>query len=207
MAYRLHLVFDDPDSFLKEFEHNIAMGGAFLPTADPLELRSFVDVEFVLSYCDESVILEAEVVHLIPPERALNPGDVGVAVSFRKPASELREMFKPYLGEEAAEPTQTGETPDERADEDPDSLADLPMEKPCSSAHYPPNTRFDVVPHGITPSLHSDLEASVLELAGTGFEVARMLEIIPEQPIDVYRTVEKLIGRDVLKIADPTEGP
>jgi len=203
MAYRLHLTFEDSASFRSEFETNIAMGGAFLPTGDSLELRSFVDVVIELAFCDESVILEAEVVHLVPPERALNPHDAGVAVSFRKPASELREMFKGFLGEEAAEPSESAEDRDEPATADPDASANLPVEKPRSSARYAPNTRCEVVADWIDPTGCSNLEASVLELAGAGFEMARMLEIIPEEPAEVYRVIETLVARGALKIRAP----
>ena len=62
MAYRLHLLFENPDAFRVEFERNIAMGGAFIPTGDQLKLRSFVDLVIELPFCDETVVLEAEVV-------------------------------------------------------------------------------------------------------------------------------------------------
>ena len=58
MAYRLHLMFEDRDAFRVEFERNIAMGGAFIPTSDPLELRSFVEVAIELPFCEQSLVLE-----------------------------------------------------------------------------------------------------------------------------------------------------
>ena len=202
MAYRLHLAFDDPDASRSEFERNIAMGGAFIPTSDPLELRSFVEVAIELPFCDESVVLEAEVVHLIPPERALNPGDAGVAVSFRKPANELRAILEGYLEQEAAGATPSDGVPDQQeAGADDDTPVDLLMEKPGSSARSrDASTRFEVFLDGIDPSNHSDLEASVIDLAGVGLEVARMLEVIPEESGDVYRTIDVLVGRGALKI-------
>lgn len=141
MAYQLYIAFDDPDAFRAEFERNIAMGGAFVPTGDPLELRSFLDLVIELLFCDQSVVLEAEVVHIIPSEHALTPGDLGVAVSFREPASELRAMFKGYLNEGAAGLTDTAGMLDEQeTTPDDGSAVDLPMEEPGSSASYPPRT-------------------------------------------------------------------
>ena len=204
MAYRLHLLFENPDAFRVEFERNIAMGGAFICTGDSFELRSFVEVVIELPFCDESVVLEAEVVHLMPAERALNPGDVGIAVSFRTPASELRAMFKGYLEDATAEFTATAGMLDEQeAAADDDTLVYLPMEKPGSPAGYPPSTRFEVFLDGIEPPNLSNLEASVAELAGAGLEVARMVEIIPEESVDVHGTIDTLVERGVLKIRGP----
>ncbi len=201
MAYRLHLAFDDPDAFRSEFERNIAMGGAFIPTSDPLELRSFVEVAIELPFCEQSLVLEAEVVHLIPPEHALNPGDAGVAVSFRKPANELWAIFEGYLEQEAAASTPSDGIPDQQeAAADDDTPVDLPIERSGDSEHYAPTTRFEVFLDGIDPSNRSDLEASVIDLAGVGLEVARMLEVIPEESVDVYRTIDVLVGRGALKI-------
>ncbi len=201
MAYRLHLMFEDRDAFRVEFERNIAMGGAFIPTSDPLELRSFVEVAIELPFCDESVVLEAEVVHLIPPERALNPGDAGVAVSFRKPANELRAILEGYLEQEAAGSTPSDGIPDQQeAAADDDTPVDLPMERSGDSEHYAPTTRFEVFLDGIKPPNLSNLEASVAELAGAGLEVARMVEIIPEESVDVHGTIDTLVERGVLKI-------
>ena len=172
MAYRLHLVFDDQDAFREEFERNIAMGGAFVPTGDSLELRSFVDLVIELSFCGESVALEAEVVHLVPPEQALSPSDAGVAVSFRKTASELRAMFKGHLEEEAVGSTPAAGILDQQeATADDDTPVDLPVEKPDGSASCAPPTRFEVSRDGIEPPNLSKVEASVIELASAGLDV------------------------------------
>jgi len=203
MAYRLHLVFEDLDAFRVEFERNIAMGGAFIPTSDPLELRSFVEVAIELPFCEQSLVLEAEVVHLVPPEHALNAVDTGVAVSFRKPANELRAILEGYLEQEAAGSTPSDGIPDQQeAAADDDTPVDLPMEKPGSSARSrDASARFEVFLDGIDPSNRSDLEASVIDLAGVGLEVARMLEIIPEESVKVHRAVDTLVERGVLKIS------
>ena len=92
--------------------------------------------------------------------------------------------------------------PDQQeAGADDDTSVDLPMEKTGSSARSrDASTRFEVFLDGIDPSNHSDLEASVIDLAGVGLEVARMLEVIPEESGDVYRTIDVLVGRGALKI-------
>ena len=202
MAYRLHLAFEDSDTFRAEFDRNIAMGGAFISTGDPLEIRSFVDVVIELPFCEKTVVLEAEIVHLIPPERALNPGDAGVAVSFRRPASELRAMFEGYLEQEAAgsTPAEAGILDDPRSSADDEIAVDLPTERRGDSGHCTPATRFEACLDGIEPPNHTDLEASVIELAHAGLEVARILEIIPEESVDVSRTIDVLVERGVLKI-------
>ena len=184
MAYRLHLVFENPDAFRVEFERNIAMGGAFIPTGDQLKLRSFVDLVIELPFCDQTVVLEAEVVHLMPPERALHPGDVGIAVSFRKPASAIRAMFKGYLDEMTAEFIPTAGK----------------IEELEATAVDDPSTRYDVFLDGIETAGLSAIEASVVELAGVGLEVVRMVEVIPEKSIDICRTIDTLVERGVLKI-------
>ncbi len=74
------------------------------------------------------------------------------------------------------------------------------MEKPGSSADYPPSTRYDVFLDGIETAGLSEIEASVVELAGAGLEVARMLEIIPAESVDIHRTIDTLVERGVLKI-------
>ena len=83
MSGRLRLQFDDAEAFRVEFEKNIAKGGAFVSTADDFELRTIIEVELVLSFCGESRVLEAEVVHAVP--------GTAVAVEFLRPATELRD--------------------------------------------------------------------------------------------------------------------
>ena len=111
-------------------------------------------------------------------------------------------MFKGYLEYEAAGFTATpgilgeqGATP-----ADDDTPVDLP-ETPDSSAVCAPSTRFEVFVDGIDPPNLSNLEASVIELAGAGIELARILEVIPEESVDAHRTIDVLVERGVLKIS------
>ena len=192
MPYQLHLVFEELDAFRAEFERNIAMGGAFIPTGDPLELRSFLEVVVELSFCGESVVLEAEVVHRISPERALNPGDAGVAVSFRKSAKEVQAIFRGYL---------------EETDAGSDSTDQWTLDEPEATADDDTGTQFDVSLDDIETAGLSAIEASVVELAQAGLEVARILEIIPKDSVEVHQAIDTLVERGVLKIRRAEEKP
>ncbi len=62
-----------------------------------------------------------------------------------------------------------------------------------------PSTQFEVA-LGIDVGDLTDLEASVVELADAGLGVARMLEIIPEESVEVHRAIDTLVERGVLRI-------
>lgn len=92
MARRLQLVFRDGAEFLEEYRRNIAVGGAFIRTAQEFEPRETVCVELQLEFCGTSLDLEAEVVHRVPP-RPDAPDAAGVAVQFHAAADELRRRL------------------------------------------------------------------------------------------------------------------
>jgi Tfp pilus assembly protein PilZ len=92
MARRLQLVFRDGNEFLEEYQRNIAVGGAFIRSAQDFEPRETVCVELRLDFCDASLDLEAEVVHRVPP-RPDAPDAAGVAVQFHAAADELRRRL------------------------------------------------------------------------------------------------------------------
>ena len=102
MTRRLELVFDDCTAFRAEYEQNIARGGAFITTPYSFEMREPVEVELVLGFCNESIPLEAEVVHSISADEA-GPDGAGVAVQFTCSAGELRGQLEGYLSVGAAE--------------------------------------------------------------------------------------------------------
>lgn len=174
MAYRLRLHFDDAGEFRKEFERNLAMGGTFVTTGDALELRTRVEVELVLGFCDARVCLEAEVVHLVPPEHALNPTDAGVAVAFLAKTSEIREKLEPYLDAQVPAP----DSPD---------------------TGYAGPTCFEAGNDPAEPASLSPLETSLLELASAGLCVARMVEVIPEDEGDIQEALASLVERGALR--------
>lgn len=93
-----------PDAFRIEYSRNIVKGGAFIPTKHRFELRENVQVALEFAWRDESVILDAEVVHVIPPELARAGGVPGVAVQFLMAASELRRQLGPLAEELARDP-------------------------------------------------------------------------------------------------------
>lgn len=90
MTRRLRIQFERADEFQREFDRNIAKGGAFVPGASDLELREVVDVELVLPFCDQRRTLEAEVVHVVDAATGPARAAAGAAVQFLRPASELR---------------------------------------------------------------------------------------------------------------------
>lgn len=103
MSRRLRLSFPEPAAFRREFEQNIAEGGAFVATKEGYDLREVVEVELDLAFQGESLVLEAEVVHVVTPEMGGDAG-AGVAVQFLTPASELRERLAPLANSGAAPP-------------------------------------------------------------------------------------------------------
>jgi hypothetical protein len=110
---RLKLAFAEPAELASEFERNIAMGGAQIPSQHRFEMREFVEVEFELSWRDAALVFEAEVVFC---------GGGQVAVQFRKPASELRSDLAPYLG--APRPSTAKTSPREM----PPAFGDIALE-------------------------------------------------------------------------------
>jgi hypothetical protein len=97
MTRRLRIQFERADEFRREYDRNIAKGGAFVPGASDLELREVVDVEIVLPFCDQRCTLEAEVVHVVDAATAPTPSAVGAAVQFLRPAPELRDELAGLL--------------------------------------------------------------------------------------------------------------
>ncbi|GEM_PF-839351 len=101
--------FASPDALRDEFEKNIANRGVFVETDASFEVRQAISVEVVLDYGPDAgtgapaLVLDGEVVHVLPPEMAVSGAKPGVAVQFEAGASALRERFEPLLGQEATE--------------------------------------------------------------------------------------------------------
>lgn len=101
--------FASPDALRDEFEKNIANRGVFVETEASFEVRQEISVEVVLDYGPEAgtgapaLVLDGEVVHVLPPEMAASGAKPGVAVQLEASASALRERFEPLLGQEASE--------------------------------------------------------------------------------------------------------
>jgi Tfp pilus assembly protein PilZ len=90
---RLEARFGSAEAFAREYAQNVSQGGVFIATQALFELRELVVVQVVLAYCDQTVDLDGEVVHVRPAGFAGAPG--GVAVQLLTPASELRARLGP----------------------------------------------------------------------------------------------------------------
>ena len=97
---RLEARFGSAEAFAREYAQNVSQGGVFIETQAQFELRELVVVQVVLAYCDQTVDLDGEVVHVRPAGFVGAPG--GVAVQLLAPASELRARLGP-LAEMASE--------------------------------------------------------------------------------------------------------
>jgi hypothetical protein len=85
VARSLHLVFEEAAVFLREYERNLAKGGAVVPTRESFEPRELVEVRVEAPFASAKLALAAEVVHS-------SPG--AAAVQFLDPAPELRARFE-----------------------------------------------------------------------------------------------------------------
>lgn len=191
MPYRLQLRFEDPDRFREELERSLAMGGAFVPTPDPVQLRTLVELQVELAWADARIPLEAQVVHTVPLERALKPLEAGVIVAFVAPAEELRETLGPHL--ERGDGERVTDAAGAEGDAAPSPSAADPGEDALG-----PATTFSVRVQRIDSESLDVLEASVIELATAGIPVGRMLEVIPEADADVLGVIQTLLGQGIL---------
>ena len=100
----LRVAFESPEAFQREFDSNLANGGVFVRTEDGFELREAVCVELYFDYSGESIQLDAEVVHIVPPEIAEVGGRAGVAVQFQMHVQDLREKLGAIAASSVAQP-------------------------------------------------------------------------------------------------------
>jgi Tfp pilus assembly protein PilZ len=91
----LRVSFADAEAFQQEYASNLVNGGVFVATGERFELREAVSVQLILEFCAKSVLLPAEVVHVVTPEMAAVGGQVGVAVQFTGDAHEIRGRLEP----------------------------------------------------------------------------------------------------------------
>ena len=90
---RLQLRFLSLADFKREFEKNIAHGGAFVETDEDVELQETVEVALDLTFCGHLLVLEAEVVNRLPAGARGPTGGAGVAVQFTESAHMLRLLL------------------------------------------------------------------------------------------------------------------
>jgi hypothetical protein len=116
MVRRLRRAFDEAVEFWDEFERNIINGGAVIRTGESFEPRDLVEVELELGFCGESVVLEAEIVHVTGAEQAGSESGAAVAVQFLEPAQALRDRLQRFV------PEDEGTGPDKPGLADPGSV-------------------------------------------------------------------------------------
>ena len=80
-----------------EYATNIAQGGIFVETEEPLQVREKVSVRVKLRFIRKAITLKGEVVHVVGPELAEAGAAPGVAVHFEARAVELRMVFEPLI--------------------------------------------------------------------------------------------------------------
>ena len=96
-ARSLRIDFDTEAAFRGEYLSNISNGGAFIETNAGFAVHDAVRVDLVLQWCDQSISLEGEVVHVVDDATAGTAGRAGVAIQFSLKASDLRERFAPVM--------------------------------------------------------------------------------------------------------------
>lgn len=121
MPQKLRVEYRTEDSFRREYAQNIANGGIFIPTHKPFEMREHIEIELVLAFRDQSVVLPGEVVHCIPAEMAETGASPGIAIQFLVDGEEVRSKLEAFAGpiaevmSERAQGTGRREAPRRRA--------------------------------------------------------------------------------------------
>ncbi|NNL66114.1 MAG: DUF4388 domain-containing protein [Myxococcales bacterium] len=95
----LRVSYDTPEALRQQFNAEIALGGLFIPTVTNLGFRDNVRVVFDLSFCDDRVELDAEVVSVVEPELAGEGAEAGVAIQFTDSPLAVTAKLGPYIGE------------------------------------------------------------------------------------------------------------
>lgn len=93
----LDIAFDSEEAFRAEYRSNIANGGIFVATDEPLEVREPVRVRIDLGFCEGRLELAGEVVHVVPTQMAVAGATPGVAVHFELTASEIRDRLQEWV--------------------------------------------------------------------------------------------------------------
>ncbi len=84
--------FDSLEEFQTEYSQNIANGGVFVPSQEPVELRDAVKVCLDLSFLGEVIEISGEVVSIVPGAYP------GVAIQFTESAAEIRSRLSHVAG-------------------------------------------------------------------------------------------------------------
>lgn len=94
----LEVAFATEAAFLAEYTSNICNGGIFIGTERVFALCDRVQVDLRLTFCEESVSLDGDVVHYMPVEMVQAGASPGVAIQFRLSTRELRRKFERFVG-------------------------------------------------------------------------------------------------------------
>lgn len=177
MPRKLRVEYRTKASFRREYAQNIAKGGIFVPTRQPVELREHVELELVLAFADESIALPGEVVHCVPPEMASSGAEPGVALQFLMDGEELRGKLQAWTGPVATDV-------DEREQETGRRVA------PRFRAHVPARVELD----------GEVVDAWTRNISRSGALIA-----LPDDPPPLGRRLKIQIrlpgGRDQMKVA------
>lgn len=95
----LRVSFATLEEFRAEYRDNLARGGLFVPSAEPVELRDEVEVELELAFRDASYRLTGEVVSVVPEGLAQSGATPGIALQLSTPSDEVRKTFEPLVGQ------------------------------------------------------------------------------------------------------------
>ncbi len=106
------LEFSSTEEFQQEHSANLVNGGVFIATEEPATVRDLVSVELSLAGESVKVVLDGEIVHIIPPEMAEAGAVPGVAVQFAATQTALRATLEPLVqavgGMPCPEPSDSG---------------------------------------------------------------------------------------------------
>ncbi len=142
MKRSLQLTFDQPTDFLREWETNLSVGGAVVPSGDTWEVRELVSLELSFSFMDGRETFDAEVVFADPSGK--------VMVQLNVPAMEVRGRIEPLV--EAAKQQSAG------GGAAPAPAPSAPLPEPILETE--PLDAFDISSSADEPALDFSLEAS-----------------------------------------------
>lgn len=93
----LRIDFESAEAFQREYAANLENGGVFVSTREALALREIVQVQLALAGVSRDVLLEGEVVHIVPVEMEGAGAEPGVAIQFTAEKGALRAAFEPFI--------------------------------------------------------------------------------------------------------------
>lgn len=105
---KLRLSFESAEAFQREYDSNLSNGGVFVQTDGAFALRDAVAVELAFEYAGRSIVLDGEVVHIVPPQMTSIGGTAGVAVQLQMPVQELRDRLGELAAKAASDPHADG---------------------------------------------------------------------------------------------------